>query len=58
MACIPTIGLVLAMFYVLVVAKHEHNFRAWDCLGMMWNADCAEYALICIIAVPSTVGVS
>ncbi|KAI1790346.1 hypothetical protein LXA43DRAFT_1095495 [Ganoderma leucocontextum] len=55
MLCIPTSGLVLALFYVLVVAKHEHNFRVRDCLRMMWDTDVAEFALICVIAVPSTV---
>ncbi len=57
MVCIPTSSLVLSLFYVLVVAKDEHNFRVRDCLQMMWNVDVAEFALICIIAVPSTVRV-
>ncbi|KAM5537911.1 hypothetical protein V8D89_008387 [Ganoderma adspersum] len=55
MAGIPTSTLMLTLFYVLVVAKHEHDFRVRDCLQMMWNVDVAELALICIIAIPSTV---
>ncbi|PIL33718.1 hypothetical protein GSI_04343 [Ganoderma sinense ZZ0214-1] len=55
MAAIPTSSLVLALFYVLVVAKHEHNFRIRDCLWVMWNVDIAEFAFISIITVPTTV---
>lgn len=54
-ASIPTSTLVLTLVYVLVVARHEHNFRIRDCLWMMWNVDVPELALICIISVPSAV---
>nr|VWO96502.1 Transcriptional regulatory protein SEF1 [Ganoderma boninense] len=54
-AAIPTSTLLLTLFYVLVVAKHEHNFRVRDCLWMLWNVDVPELALISIITVPCTV---